>query len=269
MSHLRFGIRLIDDLGDPSDLLALARLAEELGFDSLVFPHSPFRTNSWTLNAVVARETSRIELSCGGPIHTTDPSEIATYVATLDHLSRGRASLRMGAHNFETLTWIGIDGSDVVRRVREASDIVRRLLRGERVLHQGEIYRWTDDAYLRLRPYRSIVPITITAVGEPLLVVAYYGSFLDPRALALLGLTTGDFAPAHALLLAQDRVAARAAVTPAMLRTGIAGTPEECVRQLRAIFDVGFDQVNIGGPIGPDPATAMRLIAERVIPAFR
>jgi 5,10-methylenetetrahydromethanopterin reductase len=100
-------------------------------------------------------------------------------------------------------------------------------------------------------------------------IVAYYGTFLDPRALALIGLAPGDFAHAHTLLLAQDRVAARAAVTPAMLRTGIAGTPEECVRQLEGIFEAGFNHVNIGGPLGADPAVAMRLIAEHVIPAFR
>lgn len=329
----RFGIRLLDDLGGPDELLSLALLAESLGFDALVFPHSPFRTNSWALGAIVARETHRIELSCGGPIHTTDPSEIATYVATLDQISRGRVSLRMGAHNFETLAWIGVDGSDVVARVREASLVVRRLLRGERVAHEGHIYRWTRDAYLRFAPYRPAIPITITAVGEPLLelsgeigdgshpmvtppesaplimapirrglarsadpdrrfdacayvwmaisedgdearglmrdVVAYYGTFLDPRALALIGLTPLDFARAHTLLLARDRTAARAAVSPAMLRTGIAGTPAECVRQLRTIFDAGFDHVNIGGPIGADAAAAMRLIAGRVMPEFR
>ncbi|MBM4434015.1 MAG: LLM class flavin-dependent oxidoreductase [Chloroflexi bacterium] len=332
--RVRFGIRLIDDLGGPSELAALGVLAEELGFDVLLFPHSPFRANSWVLNSLVAGRTSRIELSSGGPSRTADPSEVATYIATLDHLSHGRVSVRMGAHNFETLRWIGIPRGeeDVVPRVREGVEILRRMLRGERG-HDGSIYRWDENAYLRFAPYRREIPIAISAIGEPLLelsgeigdgshpmvtppesaplimapirrglerssapgrsfeatayvwmavsedgdearalladIVSYYGYHLDPRALATIDLTLEDFRPVYDVRMRHGREAARPLVTPAMLRTGIAGTPEECVRQLRIIVDAGFDNVNIGGPIGRDPARAMRLIADRVIPSFR
>jgi 5,10-methylenetetrahydromethanopterin reductase len=100
-------------------------------------------------------------------------------------------------------------------------------------------------------------------------IVSYYGYHLDPRALATIGLTLEDFKPAYDARMRQGREAARRLVSDAMLRTGIAGTPDECVAQLRVIVDAGFNNVNIGGPIGRDPARAMRLIAERVIPAFR
>ena len=81
---MRFGIRIIDDLGTPEELVALASLADEVGFDGLIFPASPMRANAWALCAAAARATERIEINVGGPIHTTDPSEIATYAATLD-----------------------------------------------------------------------------------------------------------------------------------------------------------------------------------------
>ena len=333
--RVRFGIRLIDDLGGPNELAELAVLADELGYDVLLFPHSPFRANAWALNALVAGRTRRIELSTSGPVRTTDPSEVATYIATLDHISHGRATLRLGAHNYETLKWIGIPHAedDIVPRVREAADIVRRLLRGERLAYHGEFHEWTAEAYLRFTPLRPVIPISITSVGEPLLelsgeigdgsdpmvtppgsadlimapirrglarsadphrpfeanayvwmavsedgaearglladIVSYYGYHLDPRALATIGLTLEDFAPVYRTRMREGREAARSQVTPQMLLTGISGTPEECVRQLRVIVDAGFGQVNIGGPIGRDPARAMRLIAERVIPAFR
>ena len=48
---MRFGIRLIDDLGTPSRLAELAELADALGFDGLIFPASPFRLNAWALCA--------------------------------------------------------------------------------------------------------------------------------------------------------------------------------------------------------------------------
>jgi 5,10-methylenetetrahydromethanopterin reductase len=331
--HVKFGIRLLDDLGGARELVALAQHAERLGFDTLWFPHDKFRLNSWVLNAAVAQTTSRIELFARTNVYTTDPSEIASFIATLDEIAQGRASLTLGLHNFDTITWVGMNGDDVLERVREATDIVRRLLRGEVVPYRGQIYRWTEKAYLRVKPYRADVPILICPVGEEFLelsgeigdgtlpmvtppesaelimasvkrglqrshdpnrpfdacafvwmaisedrdearnmladVVAYFGTYLDPRALGVLGLTVNDLRPAYSRIMARDHEGARAALTPEMLRTGIYGTPEECARQLEVVIRAGFNHISIGGPLGRDPAEAMRLIADRVIPHFR
>jgi len=330
--QLKFGIRLIDDLGTPGELVALTELADEVGFDSVLFPQSPFRHNGWALCAAVARSTRRIEISVGSAVRAIDPSEAATYAATLDHLSRGRVNLRVGAHNYDTLRWVGLDSADIVQRTREACDIVRRLLRGEKVPYAGSVYRWTEQAFLRFTPFRAEIPIWIPTVGEelaelsgeigdgswpmvcppasaPLIVapinrglarssrperpfervagvwlavsedgeearsllrdiVAYYGPFLDPAGLALIGLTVADFLPAYERMQAGDKAAARRLVTPEMLRVGISGTPAECVRQLEPLVAGGFDSVSIGGPLGPDPARAVRLLASAVMPAF-
>src|SRR5439155_7318371 len=59
---------------------------------------------------------------------------------------------------------------DVFQRVREATDIIRRLFRGEVVRYDGKIYKgWTEKAYLRVKPFRSNVPVMITPVGEDFL----------------------------------------------------------------------------------------------------
>ncbi len=331
--QVKIGLRLLDDLGGARKLVSLGILAEELGFDTLWYPHDAFRLNSWPLHAAVAQATSEIELYSRTNLYATDPSEIATYLATLDEISEGRTNITIGLHNFDTITWIGIDGSDVFQRVREATDIVRRLLRGEQVAYQGEIYHWTEKAYLRVPPYRPDPPILICPVGEEFLelsgeigdgslpmvtppesaqliidpirrgmersgqpdrpfdmcafvwmaisedaeeardlladVVAYFGTYLDPRALAVLGLTVEDFRPAYDRIMARDRDGAHEALTPTMMRTGIYGTPEDCIRQLQPVIEAGFNHISIGGPLGHDPAEAMRLIAEQVIPAFR
>ncbi len=333
MTEVKFGVRLLDDLGGPRDLVALAELAERLGFDTLWFPHDMFRLNSWVLNAAVAQTTSRIALFARTNIYTTDPSEIASYIATLDDIAQGRASLTLGLHNFDTITWVGMRGDDALQRVREGTHIIRRLLRGEQGPFHGQIYQWTEKAYLRVKPYRPDVPILICPVGEEFLelsgeigdgtlpmvtppesarlimepvrrglqrsgnpnrpfdacafvwmaisedrdeardmladVVAYFGTYLDPRALAVLDLTVEDFRPAYERIMARDRTGARAALTPQMLRTGIYGTPDDCVRQLQPVIEAGFNHISIGGPLGRNPAEAMRLIAERVIPYFR
>lgn len=332
-AKLKFGVRLLDDLGGAKELVALAQLAETLGFDTLWFPHDKFRLNSWVLNAAVAQTTSRIELFARTNIYTTDPSEIASFITTLDEIAQGRAGLTLGLHNFDTVTWVGMQATDVLERVREGTEIIRRLLRGEHGPFHGKIYHWTEKAYLRVKPYRPDVPILICPVGEEFLelsgeigdgtlpmvtppesaqlimepvrrglqrsanprrpfdacafvwmaisedreearnmladVVAYFGTYLDPRALAVLGLTVEDFRPAYDCIMARDREGARAAVTPQMLKTGIYGTPDDCVRQLQPVIEAGFNHLSIGGPLGRDPAEAMRLIAERVIPYFR
>lgn len=332
-STVKFGIRLLDDLGGARELVELAQLSERLGFDTLWFPHDKFRLNSWVLNAAVAQTTSRIELFARTNIYTTDPSEIASFIATLDDIAKGRASVTLGLHNFDTVTWVGMQATDVLQRVREGTDIIRRLLRGEHGPFRGKIYHWTEKAYLRVKPYRPDVPILVCPVGEEFLelsgeigdgtlpmvtppesaelimepvrrglrrsanpnrpfdacafvwmaisedreearnmladVVAYFGTYLDPRALAVLGLTVDDLRPAYTRIMARDREGARAAVTPQMLRLGIFGTPEDCARQLQPVIDAGFNHLSIGGPLGRNPAEAMRLIAERVIPYFR
>jgi 5,10-methylenetetrahydromethanopterin reductase len=332
-AHVKFGIRLLDDLGGARKLVELAQLAETLGFDTLWFPHDKFRLNSWVLNAAVAQTTSRIELFARTNIYTTDPSEIASFIATLDDIAKGRASLTLGLHNFDTVTWVGMQAADVLQRVREGTDIIRRLLRGEHGPFHGKIYNWTEKAYLRVKPYRADVPILVCPVGENFLelsgeigdgtlpmvtppesaelimepvrrglrrshnpnrpfdacafvwmaisedreearnmladVVAYFGTYLDPRALALLGLTVEDLRPAYDRIMAGDREGARAAITPQMLKLGIYGTPDDCAKQLQPVVDAGFNHLSIGGPLGRDPGEAMRLIATRVAPYFR
>jgi 5,10-methylenetetrahydromethanopterin reductase len=331
-SKVRFGVRLIDDLGGPRELVALSQLAEELRFDTLLFPHDMFRLNSWALHAAVAQVTKKIELHIRSNVYTTSPAEIATFIATLDDISQGRTALTIGLHNFDTITWVGLEKGDVFQRVRESVDIVRRLLRGEVVAYQGKIFRWTEKAYLRVKPFRTNVPIMVCPVGEDFLelsgeigdgtlpmvtppesaplimapvqrglqksanpsrpfdkcafvwmaisddrgeardmladIVAYFGTYLDPRALAVIGLTVDDFRPAYERAMARDWAGARAALSAEHLRTGIYGTPEDCVKQLQAVTDAGFDHISIGGPLGRKPAEAMRLIAERVVPAF-
>jgi len=331
---IRFGMRLIDDLGDSKKLVSLAQQAEKLGFDTVLFPHDMYRLNSWALHAAVAATTERIELHVRTNMYTMHPCEIAAFVSTMDQLIPGRVAVTVGLHNFDTITWIGLEPGDWKQRVRETADSVRRLLAGEVVKYDGQIYKnWTEKSYLRCKPVSAKVPIMICPVGEEFLelsgeigdgtlpmvtppesakvimepvkrglakskdpnrkfdkcafvwmaisddrgeardmladIVAYFGTYLDPRGLATIGLGVEDFRAAYNAAMKQDHKGARAALTPQHLRTGIYGTPEDCVKQLQVIIDAGFDHISIGGPIGRVPAEAMKLISERVLPAFR
>jgi F420-dependent oxidoreductase-like protein len=91
-----------------AQLLALARLSEELGFDAffrsdhyLVMGESsglPGPTDAWTTLAALGRETSRIRLgTLVTPVTFRFPGPLAIQVAQADAMSGGRVELGIGA----------------------------------------------------------------------------------------------------------------------------------------------------------------------------
>ncbi len=331
---MKFGLRLIGYLGDARELVRLAILGEQAGFDFVWFPHDTFMGNTWAITSAVASHTSRIRIgSVGTNPYTTNPAEIATYVATLDQLSSGRAVLGLGLHTEKMVEWTGIDASDYLVRTREATEIIRALLRGEVVDYQGEAFQWTEQCYLRFKPYRDEVPIYVCAFGAEYLamsgaigdgslpmitppesadymvstiadgareagrdpaevdiagcgwlslsrnrgeatevlrqMVAYFGPYLEEPALATIGLTAKDFHTIGKLVEEGHYEQAAGLVTDEMTDLAIRGTPADVIRRIESIADMGITQVNLGGPLGPDPDEAIRLMGEEVIPYFR
>lgn len=331
---MRFGLRLIQWLGPPERLVDLAVLAEAEGFDEVWFPHDPFMFNTWALTAATATRTSHIRIgSVATNPYTTDPSEIATYLATLDLLSAGRATLGLGLHTDTMVGWTGHDASDHLERTRAATEIIRRLLRGETVAGRVGPFELSSECFLRFEPFRPDPPILVAAWGHdylelsgeigdgslpmitppasaPLMVapihegarragrdpstleiagcawlsisaepaaaattlrsmICYFGPYLEEEALATIGLRREQFAPLRELVDAGRLDAATAAVTDDMYRLAIIGTPETVIDQIASLGSAGITQVNLGGPLGPDPEEAIRLVGKHVIPAFR
>ncbi len=95
------------------DLLAVARLAEELGFDAFFRsdhyqrigdgPAGPGSTDAWLTLAAIARETSRIRLgTLVTPVTFRFPGPLAIQVAQADAMSGGRVELGLGAGWYDT-----------------------------------------------------------------------------------------------------------------------------------------------------------------------
>jgi 5,10-methylenetetrahydromethanopterin reductase len=331
---MKFGIRLIGYLGTIHELVRLAVLAEKAGFDYVWFPHDTFMANTWVITSAVAVHTSRIQIgSVGTNPYTTTPSEVATYIATLDELSHGRAVLGLGVHTEKMVEWTGISASDYMVRTREAVEIIRALLRGEVVAYQGEAFHWTGQCYLRFKPYRAAVPIYVCAFGaeylamsgaigdgslpmitppesaaymvaeitagaraagrDPAVVdiagcgwlslaenrgeatevlrrmISYFGPYLEAPALATIGLVPEDFRAISQMVEEGRYDEAAGLVTDQMTDLAIRGTPQDVIRRLESIAAMGITQVSLGGPLGPDPAEAIRLMGEKVMPYFR
>jgi 5,10-methylenetetrahydromethanopterin reductase len=67
----------------------------------------------------------------------------------------------------------------------------------------------------------------------------------------------------------RDSLAARALVTPEMLRIGIVGAPEDVVRHLTGLVAMGVRHLSFGPPLGPDPLQAVQTLGREVLPHFR
>jgi len=98
---------------------------------------------------------------------------------------------------------------------------------------------------------------------------------ISGRELISVGLTLRDVEPIRAALrrqLPEDFARARAAVTDKMVDLfSISGTPEDCIRQIRAMESAGMTLVMLSIPSKPedDPEEMIRLYGEQVIPEFK
>jgi alkanesulfonate monooxygenase SsuD/methylene tetrahydromethanopterin reductase-like flavin-dependent oxidoreductase (luciferase family) len=153
--------------------------AEAAGFDSLwIDDHllsdegdwrSP-KLEGWSVLAALAAVTTRPRLGLLVGANTIrNPGLVAKLATTLDHISRGRAVLGLGGGWFEREhAAFGIDFGtgfgERLDRLDEAVSIIRRLLDGERVTHEGRFYRLID-AVCEPRPVRSRLPILIGGSG--------------------------------------------------------------------------------------------------------
>jgi len=172
---VEFGARFIGWFDvDANDQIKYGQLAEKHSFDYCWFPHDTFMMNTWVLTSALATLTSKIKLaSVGTNPYTFDPCEIATYLATLDEISHGRAVLGLGLHTTDMLGWVGINATDPVTRTREAVQLIRATLKTspEQKPDQfiGKEFHWTDQAYLRFKPLRTEIPIHVAAYGKEFL----------------------------------------------------------------------------------------------------
>ncbi|MES2210109.1 MAG: LLM class flavin-dependent oxidoreductase [Chloroflexota bacterium] len=166
------------------EYVAMARRAEELGFDTIwVGDHLLYRFSDgstrgpwevWTLLSAIAASTSRIRL---GPLVASTafhaPAMLAKLAATVDEISGGRLILGLGAGWNETeFRAFGFPFDHRVDRFEEAFTIVRTLLRDGAIDFDGRYFQ-ARDCELQPRPARpGGPPLLIGSRGERMLRIA-------------------------------------------------------------------------------------------------
>lgn len=169
------------------------------------------------------------------PVQTRAPWLYAATASTLSHLSGGRFTLGLGTSSELIIErWSGVPFERPLARLRETVEVVRAMLSGERVDHEGEFL--TTKGYPLFAPPAAPVPIYVGALNPASLRQA--GEIGD-------GLCLNQFGPQHLpkILAEMDegrRIAGKDTAEPfdvvARIFCWVTDDPVAARNQVRAVF---------------------------------
>jgi 5,10-methylenetetrahydromethanopterin reductase len=254
----------------------LARAAEEAGFDVVTCFNDLWFQPALPPLLEIAAATSRVRVgpSCLNP-YTVHPVEIAGQIAALDRASRRRAFLGLAAGAW--LDELGLDTARPAVAVREAWEVVRRLLAGDESGFDGERFSLPAGARLNYEVERPEIPLLVGTWSPRLAAFAgeqarelKIGGSANPELVPLLrerignddvgivlgAVTVVDEDGDRARTLARERVAMYVDVVARhdptqprendLQRFAFAGTPADVAAQAEALFDAGALRVDFG-----------------------
>jgi len=271
---VRFGAQLWSQSSGWPDYLRAGEAAESAGWDSLwTWDHLTAIQGSWdqpifegwmAIGALAAR-TSRIGVGLMVGANTfRGPGHTAKLAATLDHVSRGRAILGLGAAYMEREhAAYGIDfgasAGERLDRLDESLGVIRRLLDGERVDHDGPAYR-LRDALISPLPIQPRMRILVGGSGpkKTLRIVALHADAWNTSGTLEEVLARDAILREHCATVGRDPGSIeRTASFPAVIRDD----PAEARRAYASICGRnGIEEIGGGPPLlGPPGAIADRL----------
>lgn len=282
-----FGYFPSPDADRYDEVVALVRLADELGLDLVGIQDHPYQRrflDTWTLLSALAVHTARIRLFPDvASLPLRPPAVLAKAAASLDRISGGRFELGLGAG----AVWDAIAAmggprrgpGEAVAALAEAIKVIRLMWSGERGLRfDGEHYR-LGGVHSGPQPVHDI-GIWLGAYG--------------PRMLALTGRTADGWVPSSGYLPpdklqpAQDRIDQAAAdadrepgavlrlynvfgtVTAHASDGTFDGPVDQWIDTLTAVaVDSRIDGFVLGPGGGEDEERQVRRFATEVAPAVR
>jgi alkanesulfonate monooxygenase SsuD/methylene tetrahydromethanopterin reductase-like flavin-dependent oxidoreductase (luciferase family) len=255
------------------------------GWDQSIF-------EGWTSLAAIAALTTNVRMGLMVGANTfRNPGLTAKLATTLDHISGGRAIVGLGGAWFEREhEAFGLEfGASVGQRLDwldESVGLLRRLLDGELVTHDGAHYHFVD-ALCRPRPIQARVPILIGGSGpkKTLRTVALHADAwnmtgpLDRAAknveilrehCSAVGRDPSEIEMGINIhVVVRDDLAEAEQVSLEMVRTNgapnaigmprVLGSPAAVAEAMRPFLDLGFSHINVRVPAPHDRETIERL----------
>lgn len=170
LPRVRLGLALpYTDLLPREMTIAFVKEADRLGYDTIWIAEA-YGWDSFTVLTEIACNTERIRLGTGIiNVFSRSPALIAQSAASLDNISGGRFLLGLGTSGHQVIEgWHGVPFERGVRRLRETMEIVRTILRRDRLTYDGEVFHLGMGLKLITRPVRDSIPIylaTLTPAG--------------------------------------------------------------------------------------------------------
>jgi alkanesulfonate monooxygenase SsuD/methylene tetrahydromethanopterin reductase-like flavin-dependent oxidoreductase (luciferase family) len=286
LSRMQLGLSVPTDVRPGMDPVALAQLAEHLGFDFVSSSDHPEGTSptyeNWTMLTWIAAATSRIKVATrvlGVPYRS--PAMVAKMAESLQRLSGGRLILGLGGGSSDDehhAFGLGVrTPREKVDGLEQAIAVIRGLWTEREFTFTGTLYS-TEEADIEPKP-ETPIPIWLGTYG--------------PRALRLTGHVADGWIPSlgyaseeaagpmiqRVLDAAAEAGRDRSAIAcifnvevrfdePAGDAAAVTGSTDEILERLRRLAALGFDGFNfmVGGPGAP--GLAQRL-ADEVLPALR
>jgi probable F420-dependent oxidoreductase len=134
------------------ELPAIAREAETRGYRT-AWVGEASGTEAIALSTLIATHTQTLQIANGViPVQTRTPIVYGQAAATLAHLAPGRFALGIGLSS-EIIVgqWHGLPFVPSIQQMREAVQIIRMAVAGERVNFEGKFYR--------LKNFRLAIPV--------------------------------------------------------------------------------------------------------------
>ena len=289
---------------DPAAFRGYLTRAEELGYESAWAQEQILGTAQLLgpieTMAYAAACTERLRLGCVVFVSTLySPVHLAKSLSTLDQLSRGRIEIGVGTGGKgRPFAAFGVDPQRYVGHFTEGLALMKALWTQPRVTFDGEFWQ-LKDAAMEPKPFQKpYPPLWFGGSGPPALRRAvregngFFGAGSTPtakfadqvqivrQALAESGRPAADFPVAKRVYVAVDKDAARARTrmntaleeiygrrVPDIEAAAVAGTAQDCVREVRAVADAGAELILFTALF--EQAEHAELLAAEVIPQLR
>jgi alkanesulfonate monooxygenase SsuD/methylene tetrahydromethanopterin reductase-like flavin-dependent oxidoreductase (luciferase family) len=266
---VKFGVFVTPAAAQPEHALAVAALADELGFDLVGVQDHPYQSrflDTWTLLTAMAMRTRQIHVFpdvINLPLRP--PAILAKAAASLDLLSGGRVELGLGAGgSFDAIKAIGgpmRTRGESVEALDEAIQVIQLIWSGERgVRFDGKHYQLAGV---------NTGPAPAHPVG------IWLGAY-KPRMLSLVGRGADGWVPSLGYVQPADllegnrridEAAAGAGRDPRSIRRILNAGADVSPEQLTSLtVEHGMDTFVIGGLEDPE---ALRWFASDIVPAVR